>query len=270
MEDGRRRGPPRWRSPGDAVVLSPACSSFDMFRDYAHRAEVFRAAVARVAAGERALVKPPAKRARDPPRRQPERRRAAGARRGRAATPTSRIKAGALDVWSSITALARAGCAATAAGPPDPPQRGRRRPRAGRRRAGAGRVRRGDGVLVGRGLRRARSTATRPTSSSASSSTPSLGLGALSLATRIDYSIYRRLAYPLLFVSVCAAGGRAEDRLARGRRHPLVPPRPAVVPAGRAGQVRARASTWPTCWRARPRRCACSRSASCRRCWSPA
>ena len=33
---------------GDAVVLSPACSSFDMFRDYAHRAEVFRAAVARV------------------------------------------------------------------------------------------------------------------------------------------------------------------------------------------------------------------------------
>jgi UDP-N-acetylmuramoylalanine--D-glutamate ligase len=37
--------------PGDAVVLSPACSSFDMFRDYAHRAEVFRAAVARVAGG---------------------------------------------------------------------------------------------------------------------------------------------------------------------------------------------------------------------------
>ena len=30
---------------GDAVVLSPACSSFDMFRDYAHRAEVFRLAV---------------------------------------------------------------------------------------------------------------------------------------------------------------------------------------------------------------------------------
>jgi UDP-N-acetylmuramoylalanine--D-glutamate ligase len=34
--------------PGDAVVLSPACSSFDMFRDYAHRAEVFRAAVAAI------------------------------------------------------------------------------------------------------------------------------------------------------------------------------------------------------------------------------
>jgi UDP-N-acetylmuramoylalanine--D-glutamate ligase len=30
---------------GDAVVLSPACSSFDMFRDYAHRAEVYRNAV---------------------------------------------------------------------------------------------------------------------------------------------------------------------------------------------------------------------------------
>ena len=38
--------------PGDAVVLSPACSSFDMFRDYAHRAQVFRAAVERLAARE--------------------------------------------------------------------------------------------------------------------------------------------------------------------------------------------------------------------------
>ena len=44
----------RLAKAGDAVVLSPACSSFDMFRDYAHRAEVFRAAVARVAAQERA------------------------------------------------------------------------------------------------------------------------------------------------------------------------------------------------------------------------
>ena len=38
----------RLARPGDAVVLSPACSSFDMFRDYAHRSEVFRGAVARV------------------------------------------------------------------------------------------------------------------------------------------------------------------------------------------------------------------------------
>jgi UDP-N-acetylmuramoylalanine--D-glutamate ligase len=43
---------------GDVVLLSPACSSFDQFRNYQHRGEVFRQAVA--ALQQTALSSPPA------------------------------------------------------------------------------------------------------------------------------------------------------------------------------------------------------------------
>ena len=34
--------------PGDAVLMSPACASFDMYRNYVHRAEMFIGAVQRL------------------------------------------------------------------------------------------------------------------------------------------------------------------------------------------------------------------------------
>jgi len=47
MDDAVRQCAALARS-GDAVLLSPACASYDMFRNYGHRADVFRAAVQRL------------------------------------------------------------------------------------------------------------------------------------------------------------------------------------------------------------------------------
>jgi UDP-N-acetylmuramoylalanine--D-glutamate ligase len=44
LEDAVERAA-RHAQPGEAVLLSPACASFDMFRDYRHRGEIFAAAV---------------------------------------------------------------------------------------------------------------------------------------------------------------------------------------------------------------------------------
>jgi UDP-N-acetylmuramoylalanine--D-glutamate ligase len=43
----------RHASEGDVVLLSPACSSFDQFRDYQHRGEVFCQAVKTICGGAR-------------------------------------------------------------------------------------------------------------------------------------------------------------------------------------------------------------------------
>jgi UDP-N-acetylmuramoylalanine--D-glutamate ligase len=42
----------RGAEPGDTVLLAPACSSFDMFRDYAERGRAFKGEVLRLQSAE--------------------------------------------------------------------------------------------------------------------------------------------------------------------------------------------------------------------------
>jgi UDP-N-acetylmuramoylalanine--D-glutamate ligase len=42
--------------PGDVVLLAPACASFDMFRSFEHRGEVFKGAVTELANSQSKVV----------------------------------------------------------------------------------------------------------------------------------------------------------------------------------------------------------------------
>ena len=46
----------RLAMPGDTVLLSPACSSFDMFTSYSHRGDVFAEAVRKLQSDKQSPV----------------------------------------------------------------------------------------------------------------------------------------------------------------------------------------------------------------------
>ena len=56
MEDAVRQGF-EIAQPGDSVLLAPACASFDMFKSFEHRGEVFKKAVLEMRNAERGTVR---------------------------------------------------------------------------------------------------------------------------------------------------------------------------------------------------------------------
>ena len=100
---------PRWHEavragaalarPGDAVLLSPACSSFDMFRDYKHRGDEFVRAVR--ALGEGGARREPARTSAAPS--------ACSSRRPSTPSPTPRARRGPVDPVLAAVVVALVG-----------------------------------------------------------------------------------------------------------------------------------------------------------------